>query len=153
MANVAASPVDSNGATRKKTVEVTDDWSRDRLLAVRPRGLPKKRTLGGGGSRQNLAAAHGRLTRRVVPALRKELGRRGPVNTPGNRIRGRSRRQELCLGSKKTIYEAFGQTSRLEVRWADGFTIELRKMSDWTLWRSRTSPKRKILLTVWVPEL
>jgi hypothetical protein len=25
MANVAASPVDSNGATRKKTVEVTDD--------------------------------------------------------------------------------------------------------------------------------
>jgi hypothetical protein len=35
--------------------------------------------------------------------------------TTGNGIRGQSRRQELHLGSKKTLYETLGQTLELEV--------------------------------------
>jgi hypothetical protein len=146
----SVAPWGSNGATREETVGITNVWSRNRRLAVRRRGLQKKRYQGVGGSRQKSGAAHGRLIRRVVPALHKGRGRRGPGNTPGNRIRGRSRIQELCLGSKETIYETLGQTSRLEVvKRADGSSIGLR-----TLWRSRTSQKRKkILLAVCVPEL
>jgi hypothetical protein len=48
-----------------------------------------------------------RGTRRQLH-LRKE-------RTTGNGISGRSRRQELCLGSVKYLYEALGQILELEV--------------------------------------
>jgi hypothetical protein len=50
MAKVALHPENSNGATWEEKARVTDDWSRDRRLAVRLHGLPKKRFRGGGGS-------------------------------------------------------------------------------------------------------
>jgi hypothetical protein len=50
------------------------DWH----LAVRRRRQPRKRSEADGGSRQKLVAARGRLTRRAIPALRKEHGRQGP---------------------------------------------------------------------------
>jgi hypothetical protein len=62
MANVAAHPEDSNGATREGTIGATEDRSRDRRLAVGRRGRPKKRTQGNGGPRQMLAAIRGRFT-------------------------------------------------------------------------------------------
>jgi hypothetical protein len=50
----------------------------DRHPAVGRRRQPKKRTQDDGGSRQKLAAARGRLTRRAVRAPRKGHGRQGP---------------------------------------------------------------------------
>jgi hypothetical protein len=45
-------------------------------------------------------------------------------------LRGRIRRQELRLGSLKTLYEALGQTLELEVvNRAVGASIRLRKMN------------------------
>jgi hypothetical protein len=61
--------------------------------------------------------------------LRKE-------RTTGNGIRGRSRRQELRLGSVKALHEVLGQTLELEVvKRAVGFSSRLRKVIDWILWR------------------
>jgi hypothetical protein len=71
---------------------------------------------------------------RFNPAAMSEEG-----ETTGNRIRGRSRRQELRLGSMKTLYEALVQTLVSEV----GISSGLQEVSDWTLWRGRPSPKRK----------
>jgi hypothetical protein len=47
-------------------------------LAVGPRRQVKKRTQSDGGSRQKLPANRGRLTRRAIPASRKDQGRQGP---------------------------------------------------------------------------
>jgi hypothetical protein len=49
----------------------------DRHLAVGLCRQPKKRTQGDAGSRQKLAAARGRMSRRAVPASRMGHGRRG----------------------------------------------------------------------------
>jgi hypothetical protein len=58
----------------------------------------------------------------------------GSGKTPGNGIGGRSRRQELRLGSKEAFYEALGQTLGMDVvKRALGFSIGLRKVSDWAL--------------------
>jgi hypothetical protein len=69
--------------------------------------------------------------------LRKE-------RTTGNGIRGRSRRQELRLGSVKTLHEVLGQTLELEVVKREvAFSSRLRKVIDWILWRGWSPPKRK----------
>jgi hypothetical protein len=94
----------------------------------------------------------------LVPLLGTELHkgpRRNPAATSeegattGNGIRGRSRRQELRLGSQKTLHETLEQTLELEaVKLAVGISNGFRKMSDWTLWRGRPPSKlKKILLT------
>jgi hypothetical protein len=88
-----------------------EDRYGDRNLAVGRRRQQKKRIQSNCGSRKKLAAARRRLIRRAFPARRKGGSCRGPSKTTGNSIRGRSRRQELHLGSKKTLYEALGQTS------------------------------------------
>jgi hypothetical protein len=116
----------------------------DRYLVVKRRRRSEKRTQGNSGSRQKLAADRRRLTPRAVPALCKKSSRRGRFKTAGNGIRGRSRSKELRLGNKKTLYEALEQTLDSEVvKRAVGISIGLRKMSDWTSWRSRPPPKRK----------
>jgi hypothetical protein len=62
----------------------------------------------------------------------------------GNGIRGWSRRQELCLGSTRTLYEACGQTHMLEiVKWTVGSSVRIWKMSNSTLWRGQPTLKRK----------
>jgi hypothetical protein len=98
-----------------KVSEPLEDQYGDQHLALGRRRHWKKRTQSDGGSRQKLAAARRRLTRR---------GYRGPGKTTGNGIRGRSRRLELRLGSKKTLY----------VKRGVAISIGLREMSDWTLW-------------------
>jgi hypothetical protein len=61
-----------------------------------------------------------------------------------NVIRNRGMRQELRLGSKKIFHEALGQSHELEVvKRAVGISIELRRVSDWTLWRCWSNSKRK----------
>jgi hypothetical protein len=51
--------------------------------------------------------------------------------------KGQRTKLELHLGSKETFYEALGQTVGLQVvKRAVRFSIGLRKVSDWTLWRS-----------------
>jgi hypothetical protein len=66
------------------------------------------------GPRHNLAAVHLRKKRAI-----------------GSSIRGRSRRQELCLGSVKTLYETLIQTLELEVtKRAIRISSGLRKVSD-----------------------
>jgi hypothetical protein len=56
-------------------------------------------------------------------------------------------------GKQGDIYEGLGQMIGLEVaKRAVEFSIGLLKMSDRTLWRSRTPPKqKKRLLAAWVP--
>jgi hypothetical protein len=87
-----------------------EDWHGDRRLVVRRREQLKKRTEVDSGYNQKVAAAQGRLTRRAIPALGKGRNHKGLDKTPGNGIRGRSRRQGLRLESKKTLYEALGLT-------------------------------------------
>jgi hypothetical protein len=114
----------------------------DRYLAIRRRQQPKTRSQANGGSRHKLATARRQFTGHAVPALRK-----GPGKTSGSGIRGRRRRQELILGSKKMFYEALG----LEVvKRAVGFSVRIRKTSVKTLWRSWPQPKGKeTLLAAW----
>jgi hypothetical protein len=71
-----------------------------------------------------------------------------------NDIRDQGLRQQLCLGSNKTFYEALGQIIGLEVmKQAVEFAIGLQKMSVKTLWRSQPPPKgKKRLHTAKQPE-
>jgi hypothetical protein len=85
---IVAHPEDSNEATCEKTIRATENRFRDRHLAVRCHGWPKKRNQGDAGSWQRLATVHGQLTRHAVPALHKGCGDRRPDKTPGNSIRG-----------------------------------------------------------------
>jgi hypothetical protein len=115
-----------NEETMLETTGALEDQYGDRHLAVGCRQHPKKWIQGDGGSWQKLATGHRWSTCPAVPALRKGRGHRGHGKAPGNSIRGRSRRQELCLGSKETFYEVLGQTRRLEVmKRAVGFSIGL----------------------------
>jgi hypothetical protein len=130
--------------TKVETIGALADRYGDRRLVVRHRGHCTKRTEGDGGSRPKLAPARGRLTSRAVPALRKGRSRWGLGKTTGNGIRGRSRRQELRLGSRKAANDALGQTLELEVvKRVVGISIRLRKVSECTLWRRRPLPKRR----------
>jgi hypothetical protein len=149
---VAARPEDSNGATREVTIGATEERSRDRCLAVRCRGRPKKRTQGDGGYRQKLAAARRRLTRRASPARRKGRNHKGPTvenrqrKGPecNNGISNRGLKEQPRLGSKRAFNKTVRQTPGLKIaKRAVEFSVGLRKMSDWTLWRSRPPPKRK----------
>jgi hypothetical protein len=164
MANVAAQVENSKGATSEETVWTNDDRSRDRRLAARHRRQLKKRTQGNGGSRQNLAAARERLTRRAIPAPRKGLGRQGsgkddvrgvpkrrtfvkwrrakPRRNSG--IRGGGVKQQLRLGSKGNINEIFKENLGLEItnRMA-GTSFMIRKTSVKTLRWGRPTPERK----------
>jgi hypothetical protein len=116
MADVAAHPENPNGATHEETIGATKDRSKDQQrLAVKHCGQPKKRAQGDGGSWQEFAAAHRWLTRHAVPALCKECGQKGADKTPGNRITGRSRRQQPRLRSKETFYKTIRKTLGLVV--------------------------------------
>jgi hypothetical protein len=51
-----------------KTVRALKKWHRDRHLAIRHRGQPKKRIQGNGGSWKKLAVACRGMARRAIPA-------------------------------------------------------------------------------------
>jgi hypothetical protein len=54
-----------------------------------------------------------------------------------NGIRKRDLKQQLCLGSKETFYEALGQIIRLEiVKRTIGSSVMIQKMNVTTSWRS-----------------
>jgi hypothetical protein len=74
--------------------------------------------------------------------LRKET-------TTSNGIKGRSRRQDLHMGSMMTLHEASGQTLGFKfAKQTFGTCIRLSKMTTRTLWSGRPPPKRnKILQT------
>lgn len=66
----------------------------------------------------------------------------GMVKGHSNGIRDLGVRQQLCLGGKRTLNEALGQTLQLEVvKLAVRSSITLWKTSDRALWRSWHSPK------------
>jgi hypothetical protein len=127
-----------------ETIGAPKDRYGDRHLVVGRRRQPKKRTQGDCGLRYKLVAPRRRLIRRAVLALRKGRCRKGPGKTPANGIRGRSRRQELRVGSKRAFNKTISHTLGLEVpKRAVEFSVGLRKMSDGTLWVARPPPKRK----------
>lgn len=104
------------------------NWTTDNVA----RGTPNGQTFG--------------KRRRVQPECSTGIRDLGPIwqlclrkkMTSGNGIREQSRRQELHLGSVKTLYEARGQTLVLEVVKREvGTSIRLHKMSDWTLRNER----------------
>jgi hypothetical protein len=122
------------------TIGTQEDRYGVQHLAIGCRQQPKKHTQGSGGSQQKMATVREQLTHCAVPALHKGHSHR----EPGNGIRGRSRRQELRLGSKATFYDALGQIIRLEfVMLTIRSSVRIRKMSAKTMWRSRLLPKRK----------
>jgi hypothetical protein len=138
-----------NEETMAETTGALEDQFGEWHLAIGRCQQLKKWIQGDGGSRQKLATSCRWFTRCAIPALRKGHGRRGPGKTPGNGIGGRSRRQELCLGSKETFYVVLGQTHRLEiVKRVVRFSIGLWKVTDWTSWRSQPPPKRKKRLQI-----
>jgi hypothetical protein len=61
-----------------ETIGALEDQYGDRHLAVGCCRQLKKRTQGGGGSRQKLAAAQGQLTCCAIPAPHKGYGHQGP---------------------------------------------------------------------------
>jgi hypothetical protein len=64
--------------------------------------------------------------------------------TTGSGIRRRSKGEELCLGSQKTLYETLGQIHELEFpKKTAGTSVRLRKMTARTLWRGCSPSKRK----------
>jgi hypothetical protein len=63
----------------------------DRHLSVERRRQGNKRTQDNGGSRKKLAAARGRLNRRVVPAPRNKQCRQEPDNDETARGIGKGR--------------------------------------------------------------
>jgi hypothetical protein len=69
--------------------------------------------------------------------LRKE-------RTTSNCIREHSKKQEPRLVSRTTLGRTFRKTVELEVtKQIAGTSINLQKMSDWTLWRGRSPLKRR----------
>jgi hypothetical protein len=135
-----------NEETTLETIGFLKDQYRGWHLSVRFHQQPKKWIQGDRGYRKKLATGCIWFIHPAVPALRNTHGHRGPGKAPSNGIRGQSRRQELCLGSKETFH---GQTHRLEVmKQAVGFSIRLWKLSDWTSWRSQPSPKQKKRLQI-----
>jgi hypothetical protein len=127
-----------------ETVGALGDRNGIRSLAVRRRGRQEKGAQGDCGFRQKFAASRGRSTRRAVLALRKGRIRRASDKTTGNGIRGRSRRQQLRLGSERAFNKTVKQPLELEVaKRAGAISIGLRNASDWTSWRSRLPPQRK----------
>jgi hypothetical protein len=113
-------------------IGVLEDRYGDLHLDVGRLRQPIKWTQGGGGSRQQLATARGRVTRRAIPAPHKGHGRQGPgkdnvaQGTPkgrmfgkrrearsecNNGIRNRDVRQQLRLGSKGNVNETFRESS------------------------------------------
>jgi hypothetical protein len=62
-----------------ETIGALEDRQGDRHLAVERRRLPKKRTQGDGGSRKKLAVACRQMSRRAVPAWRKQRDRNRPA--------------------------------------------------------------------------
>jgi phage protein D len=133
----------------------------NRHLVVGGRGQAKKESQGNGGSRKKLVAACRGMIRSAIPARRKAHGRQDKVarETPKGRtfrktrrakpegitgIRNQGSKQKPHLGSRTTLGRIFRKTAELEVaKQIVETSIRLRKMSDWTLWRSRTRLKRK----------
>jgi hypothetical protein len=68
MVNVVVHPEDSDRATFKETIGVTEDRSGGQRLAIKRLRRPKKWTQGNDKSWQKLVAAHERLTRHTDPA-------------------------------------------------------------------------------------
>jgi hypothetical protein len=61
-----------------------------------------------------------------------------------NGTKNKGLRELLCLGSKGNVNETFKETLGLEIaKRIAGSPIRIRKMSAWTLWRSRPPLKRK----------
>jgi hypothetical protein len=64
---------------KEEAVVETIGAMKDRRLAVRRHGRPRKRTQGDGGSRQKSAAARRRMARRAVPARRQDRTHKRPT--------------------------------------------------------------------------
>jgi hypothetical protein len=78
-------------------------------------------------------------SRNTEEPLHLRKGRK-TVNSNG----GWSRRQHPRLKSMGNSIEVFGKTIGLQFgKLADGSSVVLRKMRNWTLWRGRQPPKRK----------
>jgi hypothetical protein len=146
--------------------ETTEARHRDRHLTKKRSGPPKKRTQGNSGSRRKLAAAR-RTTCRAAVARR-----RGPSVTQGRRKKrtrndvakgapkgrtfGRRRKPDskrkngtrnrglrLQLRRKWEFTKTLRKTIGLEIaRRIAGFSVRLRKIQDWKLWRGRPPSKR-----------
>jgi hypothetical protein len=103
-------------ATDEETIGAAKDRSRNLRLAAGCRGQLKTRTKHDGRSRQKCAAAIGRLTSGIVPAMRKGHVRRGPCKKCCSGIgqskashsgkSGRIVKRDRHLEGKKTHREA-----------------------------------------------
>jgi hypothetical protein len=90
-----------NKEVAAETIRALKDQYGGRHLAVWRRGQLKGHTQGDGGPQNNSAIAQTWVTCRAVPAMCM-----GPAKTTGYGIGGRRGRQELCLGTEKTLYGA-----------------------------------------------
>jgi hypothetical protein len=152
-----------NEETAVVTIGALEDRYGDLHLAVGCCREPKKRKQGDGGSRKKLAAARRRLTGHAFSARHKGRSHKGPTVKKrrrkgpecNNGIRNRGLKEQLRLGSNRAFNKTVRQIIGMEVaKRPDEFSIGLRKMSDWILWRSRPPPKRKKrLLAARVPAL
>jgi hypothetical protein len=165
MSNIVVHLEDPNEEAEVETVGALKDWYGGQHLAVGRCWQSKKWTQGDGGSQKKLATSCRRMIHHDFPARHKGHSRQGPSSdtvargAPKGRkldrrqqmhlecnkgIKDRGARRWLCLGSKKGFNKTIGQPLGLKVaKWAVDFSIGLREVSDWTLWRGQPPPKPK----------
>jgi hypothetical protein len=114
---VAEQHDDPKEEAAEKIVGALEDRHEGRNLAVGHRRQPKKRTQDDCGSRQKLAAARGRFTRRAILSSHKEHGHQGPGRDSvvrgapkGRSFRKRRRAQPEC--NNKGLKPKSAATSR-----------------------------------------
>jgi hypothetical protein len=122
------------GVARREGNLVREYSTRDNIAPKTRRGRTEEnRRWKGQGCEKGIRS------RDIVEPLHLRKGRK-TVNSNG----GLSRRQHPRLESMGNSIKVFGKTIALQFgKLADGSTVVLRKMRNWTLWRGRSPPKRK----------
>jgi hypothetical protein len=133
---------------RKCSLKCTSEAPQGPTSSPGRHGQPKERTWGNCGSQKKLATAGRKMARHARVARRKVHVRKN--QTRGKAERGTlkrwtfGRRQQVHVKDEKTVGRIFRKTFRLEiVKRAAGSSVGLRKIRDWTSWRSRPPPKWK----------
>jgi hypothetical protein len=104
----------------------------------------KTQTQDDGEPLQEFSTVIEQVTHRAFPALHKDRVGKGSGKTFSNGTRDLGAKQELSLGSNRTLSETHRQTPELDIiKLTAGSSIQLRKMSDRISWRSQSPPKQK----------
>jgi hypothetical protein len=128
---------DPKGVMYKETIRTNEDRYGDQYLAVGYPGQLKTRTQCSAEHLQEFASTIEQFTLFVFSALHEDHFCRRPSKAFGNNIG-----DQVLLGGKRIINEAFRQTLELEVlTLAVWSSVMLQKTSHRMLWKGKPPPK------------